>query len=241
MTDGYRALTEKEKETLRLILHGHDAKSMAAALDLSVHTINERLRNARRKLGVTSSKEAARMLFERERDAPQFLGHKGLGDADPTFGNDREPTNGRMVRASLIAGVFIMSIVLAILAFGLEPALDGPAAVSSEKRDDEAEIAAREFLELIDASDWSASYARTASAFRGANTEAVWSDVSREVRGRTGVMLRRKLLSVETPPAPQGYVVTKFSTDFAREKGLTETVSLIREDGAWRIAGIYVE
>ena len=33
-------LTEKEKETLRLIVRGHDAKSMAAEFDLSVHTIN---------------------------------------------------------------------------------------------------------------------------------------------------------------------------------------------------------
>ena len=34
-------LTEKEKEPLRLLLLGHDAKSMALALDLSVHTVNE--------------------------------------------------------------------------------------------------------------------------------------------------------------------------------------------------------
>ena len=49
-------LTEKEKAALRLIVEGHDAKSMARALDLSVHTINDRLRAARRKLGVTSSR-----------------------------------------------------------------------------------------------------------------------------------------------------------------------------------------
>ena len=63
MTDGLAQLTEKEKETLRLMVRGHDAKSMARELSLSVHTINDRLRAARRKLGVTSSKEAARKLF----------------------------------------------------------------------------------------------------------------------------------------------------------------------------------
>ena len=60
MTTGLDALTKKEKQTLRLILRGHDAKSAARELSLSLHTVNERLREARRKLGVTSSREAAR-------------------------------------------------------------------------------------------------------------------------------------------------------------------------------------
>ena len=64
--DGVRALTEKEKQTLRLIVRGHDAKSSARDLGLSVHTINERLRDARRKLAVSSSREAARMLLAAE-------------------------------------------------------------------------------------------------------------------------------------------------------------------------------
>ena len=44
-------LSEREKEALRLLLVGHDAKSIATMLGLSVHTINDRLRDARRKLG----------------------------------------------------------------------------------------------------------------------------------------------------------------------------------------------
>ena len=77
--DATDALTPKEKETLRLILRGHDAKSSARALDLSVHTVNGRLRDARRKLGVTSSKEAARLLLADE--GPEFLAGESLGDA----------------------------------------------------------------------------------------------------------------------------------------------------------------
>src|SRR3546814_10526644 len=63
---GIQALTEKEKETLRLLVDGHDAKSMARHLGLSVHTINERLRDARRKMSASSSREAARQLREIE-------------------------------------------------------------------------------------------------------------------------------------------------------------------------------
>ena len=66
MTLSIDALTEKEKDALRLLLRGHDAKSSAQALGLSVHTVNERLREARRKLGTTSSREAARRLLAEE-------------------------------------------------------------------------------------------------------------------------------------------------------------------------------
>ena len=72
MADGYDELTDKEKQTLRLMVRGHDAKSAASELALSVHTINERLRAARRKLEVTSSKEAARLLLQAEAQADRF-------------------------------------------------------------------------------------------------------------------------------------------------------------------------
>src|SRR5438067_10390463 len=79
MNDGLQALSERERETLRLLLTGRDAKSIARHLDLSVHTVNERLRDARRKLYVSSSREAARLLFESEQGAPNSLMDKGFG------------------------------------------------------------------------------------------------------------------------------------------------------------------
>src|SRR3546814_6744035 len=78
---GIQALTEKEKETLRLLVDGHDAKSMARHLGLSVHTINERLRDARRKMSASSSREAARQLREIEGRHPEILRDKALGEA----------------------------------------------------------------------------------------------------------------------------------------------------------------
>ena len=72
-------LPEREREVLRLLLHGHDAKRIARACGLSVNTVNERLRTARRKLGVTSSREAARLLGASEAESPDFLGSKKIG------------------------------------------------------------------------------------------------------------------------------------------------------------------
>ncbi len=59
-----------------LLLAGHDAKSVARDLGLSVHTVNDRLRDARRKLGVSSSREAARILADAEHKNPEFYADK---------------------------------------------------------------------------------------------------------------------------------------------------------------------
>lgn len=56
------ALSEKELEILRLLAAGHTVKSIAAGLGRSEASINERLREARRKTGVGSSRELARRL-----------------------------------------------------------------------------------------------------------------------------------------------------------------------------------
>src|SRR3546814_9901564 len=80
---GIQALTEKEKETLRLLVDGHDAKSMARHLGLSVHTINERLRDARRKMSASSSREAARQLREIEGRHLEILRDKARSE-EPT-------------------------------------------------------------------------------------------------------------------------------------------------------------
>ncbi|AWW73365.1 hypothetical protein CD351_02865 [Erythrobacter sp. KY5] len=119
MSDCLKSLTEKEKETLRLMARGHDAKSAASELALSVHTINERLRNARRKLDVTSSREAARILLESETAAlagtPKNSAYEQIGDAPDTDTRDHSSnTKHRPNRAAWIGGAIVI-----ILAIGL--------------------------------------------------------------------------------------------------------------------------
>lgn len=55
-------LSDREKECLRLLLAPMRPKDIAHALNLSVHTVNGHLKQARRKLGATDSLSAARML-----------------------------------------------------------------------------------------------------------------------------------------------------------------------------------
>src|SRR3954469_16734478 len=87
------ALTEKEKQTLSLIVRGHDAKSTARSLGLSVHTINERLRDARRKMAVSSSREAARLLLQAEGDGSISPHPKLLGDTIFREDSNSPPTD----------------------------------------------------------------------------------------------------------------------------------------------------
>jgi len=75
-------LTEREREVLRLLANGHDIKSIARELSLSTAAVTDRLRHARRKLGVSTSREAAR-TFATGEFGPRFDVHRFSGEADP--------------------------------------------------------------------------------------------------------------------------------------------------------------
>lgn len=114
-------LNEREKKALRLLLVGHNAKSIANTLGLSVYTINDRLRDARRKLGVSSSREAARRLAESDGAAPNLVGAKEIGIAQAVAANGRTdeaaaPRSAVHRRAWLTGGMLIMSLIIAAVA-----------------------------------------------------------------------------------------------------------------------------
>ncbi|MBS0475291.1 MAG: DUF4019 domain-containing protein [Proteobacteria bacterium] len=247
MANRYQALTEKEKETLRLLLGGYDAKSMARHLGLSVHTVNERLRDARRKMSTSSSREAARLLREAESGTPEFLGDKPLGAASPpaTMESlpDQSERSGHWRRVGWVTGGAIMSLALAFAAF---TSLTGGAQTAVTPPPSAAETAAvdagRQWLALLDAGDWNASYAATGSAFRALNSAATWATVSARVRTPLGAMLSRQVATVDFAPAPpQGYWIVKFQTRYANRASAIETLSLAWEDGRWKVTGVTLD
>lgn len=253
---GYQALTEKEKQTLRLIVRGHDAKSTARHLGLSVHTVNERLRDARRKLEVSSSREAARLLLDREGADPQNVGYKGLGEAAerPVMTLSEVPRPGRanaLGDASrafwLIGGILIMSVLIGLLAFAAVQDLpntlassQAPAAVSTAEA--EAERVARDWLVLQDEGRWRESWNAAGKAFRKLNSLERWTDAAEKVRAPLGAVVSRVAISHDRVPAPPvGVEVIKFRTSFANKANAVETVSLAREDGFWKVVGIFID
>ena len=251
MTSGLQALTEKEKETLRLLVHGYDAKSMARYLGLSVHTINERLRDARRKMAVSSSREAARQLREFEQRDPKFLGHKHLGDAGTIGASElRVPAEApRMSRPfGWIIGAILMSFSLALLALSSlsgtagAPATPQSAAPTQPAADTAAVQSARQWLGLVDAGDWDRSWNATGQSFKSLNTSDTWADVSEAVRTPLGAVVSRRLVGEENVPAPPyGYQLVKFKTGYANKADAIETLSLTWENEGWRVVGYTIE
>ncbi|WP_242137760.1 DUF4019 domain-containing protein [Sphingomonas sp. TREG-RG-20F-R18-01] len=253
--DGIGTLTEKEKQTLRLIVRGHDAKSTARSLNLSVHTINERLRDARRKMAVSSSREAARILFEAEGErsappTPELSGDTEIGEDAPSSAPDQEVAPGKGVgpadrRSAMLIGVLVMTLALALLALLIVPqgASPVPSPADSATTANPAVVeTARNWLALLDQSRWDESYRLTGKAFRKVNSVQMWTAASNKARVPLGGMVSRVLESQQYFPAPpEGYQVVKFRTAFANKDNAVETVTLEQESGAWRIVAVIVE
>lgn len=253
MTHPVQALTEKEKETLRLLVNGYDAKSMARRLGLSVHTVNERLRDARRKMSVSSSREAARLLREAEGPAPQLLGDEPLRDAAapiPVRKPDQPTASaGTSRRFAWLIGGIVMSLALALLVIsslsgGVESATLAPQSASAPAVSGEPAAAepARRWLALVDAGKWDDSWNATGLSFKSLNTSAKWAEVSEAVRPPLGAALARELVEEQWVPAPPyGYKLVRFKTRFANKPEATETLTLIREDDSWKVTGYIID
>jgi DNA-binding CsgD family transcriptional regulator len=106
------ALTDKELEILRLLTAGHTVKSIAVRLGRSEASINERLRDARRKTGIGSSRELARRL------ASQKVWDKNIDLSTQSSPTDEavQPLIPRRLRSK---GTIIMLIVMAVAAAGI--------------------------------------------------------------------------------------------------------------------------
>ena len=248
MTHGYQDLTDKEKQTLRLLLDGHDAKSMARHFGLSVHTINERLRDARRKLSASSSREAARLLREAEGPGPQSLGDNAIGDAPagPAGQEGATAKPGPHRRAAwTIGGLAMIAVAIAALALSAAPQ-HRPATAAHSASAPVAETpvtqAARKFLALVDAGNWQDSYAAWAEHFHAANSFEAWRSASVGGRVPLGRVLSRRLVSNEDiPEPPNGHQLLRFKTAFANKPDATEKLTLVQEGGTWKIAGYTID
>lgn len=70
-TENLAKLTERERVCLREVMLHKTSKEIAQDLGISPHTVDQRLRVAIRKLGVTTRFEAARTLYESEQKTYQ--------------------------------------------------------------------------------------------------------------------------------------------------------------------------
>lgn len=112
-------LNSAERETLALLAQGHTAKSIANITGRSVGSINERLREARRKTGVGSSRELARIFAAQENRDEQ------IGVANELPEEATAPEAAAAVARGPGKGVALVGVVLlsGIVALTLVPGL----------------------------------------------------------------------------------------------------------------------
>lgn len=109
------ALTDKELEILRLLTAGHTVKSIAVRLGRSEASINERLRDARRKTGVGSSRELARLLdaqkiWDKNIDLSQLRSlTNGVGQPATTGPIRSKGTKLMLIALPVAAGLMFMA------------------------------------------------------------------------------------------------------------------------------------
>lgn len=139
--------------------------------------------------------------------------------------------------------MFVTALAVALTLSGA-PSYDrpigDPATAIEAAQLEEFEISAREWLALVDASDWEGSYAAAGKTFREPNTVETWERASSLARVPLGAVKERRTDTAEYVNAPPGgYVIVKFNTAF--EKGeFVESVTLENEGGTWRVVGYFI-
>ncbi|MBK6025302.1 DNA-binding CsgD family transcriptional regulator [Brevundimonas nasdae] len=255
MHDALQSLSEREKETLRLLASGHDAKSAASHLALSVHTVNERLRSARQKLGVSSSRAAARRLMDIEDERPKFLGDMKLGEGLPPD-DVRRDTHHHQSQSLVwwIGGLVIMlSFAIAALIFtnaanphtpAPQPAVPAQAAQAGSVSP-EGPASALAWVTLLDHAQWNESWSTAGQLFRSQLTQAGWATSVQSVRASVGPVVTRvqenATRTSTLPGLPSGdYLIVQYRTTFRDKASASETVVLTHERTGWKVDGYFI-
>lgn len=93
--DQVARLSDTERDLLSLLGQGHTAKSIASIRGMSEAAVNERFRSARRKTGISSSREIARIFAAQENRHEEI----GLSETRARCAETNRP--GALLRASL--------------------------------------------------------------------------------------------------------------------------------------------
>ncbi len=251
MAGGIDLLSEREQDVLRLLLAGHTAKSAASELDLSVHTVNDYLREARKKLGVGSSKEAARLLSEHEA-TPQNLGREeiGIGSAASSEHNDATdpaPASRPLNKAWVIGGIAMLATIAAAIIFmsANHPVTTSNAEVTMTEPAKMAEESARDWIALIDKREFEASWEQAGTSFQENVTAENWTEMVKQVRSPLGAVSTRTIKAVtaqkDPPNAPKGdYQIVQYDTKYTDSAYVLETAVMMDEGGKWKVVGYFI-
>jgi len=134
-------------------------------------------------------------------------------------------------------------LMITLLVFLLAPvSLIGQESVDKK----EAVAAAEEWLTMVDAGAYDASWDSAAAYFKEAVTPENWAASLKAFREPLGTLISRRVKVSEhrtsLPGAPDGeYVVIQFVTSFENKESTVETVTPMKDpDGQWRVSGYFI-
>ncbi|MCI4589053.1 hypothetical protein MOK15_02885 [Sphingobium sp. BYY-5] len=173
-------LNDGERDILRLFAQGHTAKSVATLTGKSVGSINERLREARRKTGVGSSRALSRLLADQE-NRDMFIGVDPAGQPIADLPEAVGPSRSALFRGTvmiaivtttaLAAGVFFMQATTPAAPDATNPAKDDP---------------------LLAGSFWGPTPSQRYVMLRQEKRDPAWADATeRALIARYAVLLRK--------------------------------------------------
>jgi hypothetical protein len=121
-------------------------------------------------------------------------------------------------------------------------------AFADEKGDKAAASeSAKQWLALVDAGNYAASWDAASSLFKNHVSKEDWAKMVSAVRTPLGKVVSRKLKSADyttsVPGGPDGqYVVIQYDSSFENKKSATETVTpMLDKDGRWRVSGYFIK
>jgi len=107
-------------------------------------------------------------------------------------------------------------------------------------------IAAKEWLNIIDAGEYAKSWQKADSFFKSQLSQKKWDNALEGIRTPLGKVTSRSELSTKEysslPGVPDGeYLVIQFQTEFQNKKSSTETLTLSKSSGQWLPVGYFIK
>lgn len=136
---------------------------------------------------------------------------------------------------------FVPIGLLAVVLVALAPSL---AQAQNQAAVDSAKQAAQEWLTLLDADQFEATWQEGASFFKSQIDAEGWAQRIRSAHSTLDSLRSRSLVAARytesLPNAPAGeYVIAQYRATYGTQKTV-ETVSLKKEQGEWRVAGYVI-
>jgi hypothetical protein len=111
----------------------------------------------------------------------------------------------------------------------------------------EARSRSEQWLALVDGGNYAGSWTEASRLFQSKITQKQWAGMVEGVRTPLGPLASdRSLISItfrkSLPGVPDGnYAVIQFRSAFKNKAQAVETVSLMLEDGKWKVAGYFIK